>query len=336
MAHTFFIALTAILSVLCVIGFAILIRRTGRIGTEIDTAIFYLVIDLLFPCLIFEQIIKTDAFNQTQNLWLPPLIGFMMTALALLVAFAVCGMRSSKTGLTTWKQKRTFAACVSLLNYGYIPIPLVAALFPDDNRTMGVLFPMYLGAEISVWTLVLFTMMGKLDSKSWKHLINGPILAIVLTVPLNLLINSSFFPAGFFSTITPCFDFFLAAVHQLGQAAIPVSLLMVGFTISELIRFDEIKERLKTSAKTAFWSCAIRLVIMPLIVIAAAVLLPCTLEIKRVMVVYGAMGSAIFPIVLSKHYNGNPQTAFDTVISNMLVSIILLPFWITAGLKCIE
>jgi len=54
------------------------------------------------------------------------------------------------------------------------------------------------------------------------------------------------------------------------------------------------------------------------------------------MIIYGAMGSAIFPIVLSKHYNGNPQTAFDTVVSNMLVSVIVLPFWITAGLKLVD
>ncbi|MCL2742877.1 MAG: AEC family transporter [Planctomycetaceae bacterium] len=336
MAHTFFIALTAILSVLCVIGFAILMRRTGRIGPEVDKPVFRLVMDLLFPCLIFDKIIKTDAFAEVQNLWLPPLIGFAMTAVALLIGFAVSRLPSSKTGLTTAKQKRTFAACVSLINYGYVPIPLAAALFPNDNRTMGVLFPMYLGAEISVWTLVIFTMLGKIDSKSWKHLINGPILAIILTVPLNLLINASFFPSSFFVHCKPGIEFFLAAVHQLGQAAIPVSLLMVGFTISELIHFEEIKSRLKTSAKTAFWSCIVRLLIMSALVITAAVFLPCTLEIKRIMVIYGAMGAAILPIVLSKHYNGNPQTAFDTVVSSMLLSVIVLPFWIATGLKLIN
>jgi predicted permease len=47
------------------------------------------------------------------------------------------------------------------------------------------------------------------------------------------------------------------------------------------------------------------------------------------------MGSAIFPIVLAKHYNGNTETAFDTVISNTLVSIITLPLWIAFGMKMI-
>lgn len=333
MLHTFSIALSAILSVLCVILFAILLRRTGRIMPETDHGILRLVIDLLFPCLIFDRIIKTDAFADIQNLWLPPLIGFGMTALGILIGFAFAALPSSQTGLTTWKQRRTFAACVGVLNYGYVPIPLVETLFPDNASVMGVLFLGYLGAELSVWTLVVFSMMGRFNAKSWRHLINGPILAILLTVPLNLLGNSSFVPAAFFEHVAPCFDFFLKAVHMIGQAAIPISLMMIGLTIAELLHRKEIVKRLGTARKIAFWSCLIRLLIMPALTLLVVWVLPCTQDIKRVMVVYGAMGSAVFPIVLSKHYNGNTETAFDATMSNTLLSILTLPFWIALGIK---
>lgn len=335
MLHTFSVALTAILAVLCVILFAILLRRTGRVASETDHGILRLVIDLLFPCLIFDRILKTDAFSDIQNLWLPPLIGFAMTAIGILIGFAISALPASKTGLSTWKQRRTFAACVGILNYGYVPIPLIAALFPDDDRIMGVLFLMYLGVEISVWTLVIFSMMGRFDSKSWRHTINGPILAILISVPLNLIGNSSFFPQRFFDFIAPCFNFFLNAIHQIGQAAIPISLIMVGLTITELIHRKAIQERIKTATKVAFWSCLIRLLIMPTIILVFAIMLPCTIEIKRIMVVYGAMGSAVFPIVLTRHYNGNTETAFDAIMSNTLLSVLTLPFWIAFGMNCI-
>jgi predicted permease len=47
------------------------------------------------------------------------------------------------------------------------------------------------------------------------------------------------------------------------------------------------------------------------------------------------MGSAIFPMVLAKHYGGDPKTAFDTILSNSLLSVLTLPIWIAVGLSLI-
>ncbi|MDR1963313.1 MAG: AEC family transporter [Planctomycetaceae bacterium] len=332
--HTFSIALAAILSVLCIIFFAIVLRRTGRISPETDHGLLRLTIDLLIPCLIVDRILSTNAFSDLQNLWLPPLLGFSLTGLGILIGFAVTAIPKG-TGLTTWQQKRTFSACVGILNYGYVAIPLVDVLFPGDHRTMGVLFLQYLGAEVSVWTLVVFTMMGRCDSKSWHHLINGPILAILVAVPLNLLGRSVFIPEEFHEYVIPCFGFLFWAIHQIGQTAIPMSLMTVGLTITALIHHKVIQSRWQTTLKISFWSCLIRLAVMPSIFLTLAVFLPCTVEIKRILVIHGAMGSAIFPIVLAKHYNGVTETAFDTVISNTLVSIMTLPLWIAFGMNVI-
>ncbi|MDR0337394.1 MAG: AEC family transporter [Planctomycetaceae bacterium] len=333
--HTFSISLAAILSVLCIIVLAIVLRRTGRIPPTTDHGLLRLTIDLLIPCLIIDRILNTNAFSDTQNLWLPPLLGFSLTGLGILVGLAVASVPVWATGLATQQQKRTFASCVGVLNYGYIAIPLVDVLFSDNHRTMGVLFLQYLGTEISIWTLVIFTMLGKLDSTSWRQLVNCPILALLVAIPLNLLGHSVWVPEEFHDYVVPCFGFLLWAIHQIGQAAIPISLLTVGLTMTALIRHKEIKNRWRTTLKISFWSCLIRLVVMPVIFLLLAVSLPCTVEIKRVLVIHGAMGSAIFPIVLAKHYNGNTEIAFDTIMSNTLVSIMTLPFWIAFGLKMI-
>jgi predicted permease len=333
--HTFSIALTTILSVFCIIFFAIVLRRTGRISPETDQGLLRLTIDLLIPCLIIDRILNTNAFSNIQNLWLPPFLGFSLTGLGILAGFAATLLPDWGTGLKTQQQKRTFAACVGLLNYGYIAIPLVDVLVSDNHRTMGVLFLQYLGAEISVWTLVVFTMRGKFDWALGRQLINPPILAILIAVPLNLLGHSPWVSEEFHQSVVPYFDFLMWAIHQIGQTAIPISLMTVGLAITALLRHKEIKNRWRTTLKISFWSCLIRLVIMPIIFLTLAVLLPCTVEIKRVLVIHGAMGSAILPIVLAKLYNGNTLTAFDTVISNTLVSIITLPFWIAFGMKII-
>lgn len=334
MVHTFSVSLAALLSILCIIGAAILLRRKGRIDPATDHGLTRLTIDLLMPCLIFDKILKTDAFSDAQNLWLPPILGFGLTAVGILFGFLVALIPGKLTGLASWKQKRTFAACVGILNYGFVPVPLVEMLFPD-NRTMGVLFLQYLGVEISVWTLVLFTLIGRFDAKSWRHVITCPVLAILTAVPLNLIGQSSLVPAAFFEHIAPCFDFLLMAIHLLGQAAIPVSLLAIGLTVSDMLHRKEIVKRWKVMAKRSIWSCLVRLCVMPCLFLALACFLPCTVEIKRVLVIYGAMGSAIFPVVLARLYDAHAETALDTIMGNTLASLLTLPVWIAIGLHLV-
>jgi predicted permease len=315
---------------------AIFLRRTGRISADVDAGLLKLTVDVLIPCLIIDKVLKTNAFSNAQNLYLPPLLGFSLTCVAVLIGLAVAAfVPARQTGLATRKQKRTFAACVGLLNYGYVPIPLIAALFPNDDRTMGVLFLQYLGAEISVWTVVLIVLTGKFGTKAFWNILNAPILSILIAVPLNLLGHSPLIPAAVFDSILPFFQFLSDAVHAVGLGAIPISLLMVGLTISELVNGKAIQQRRRTAMKTAFWSVLVRLAVMPSIFMILAVTLPVTIEIKRVLVIHGSMGSAIFPIVLSRYYNGNPETAFDTVMSNTLVSLLTLPLWIAFGLYLI-
>ena len=336
MSSTFSVALAAILSVFCIVGAGIFFRRTGRLTHETEQPLLRLTVDLLLPCLILDRVLKTDAFVvDPQNLWLPPLLGYGLVIVAILFGLCVSLLPKKQNGMDTWKQRRTFAGCVACYNYGFVPIPMVMVMFPDDARILGVLFVQNLGVEISVWTIVLFTMMGKVDRHSLRHLINGPSIAIVTSVSLNLLGNSRFVPMAFHEQVAPCFDFLLLAIHLLGAAGIPLSIILTGATFADHFHRNEIQDRLLTTLKIAFWSILIRLVVMPAIFISLAVVMPCTMEIKQILVIHGAMGSAIFPMVLAKHYGGDPKTAFDTILSNSLLSAITLPIWIAVGLSLI-
>ena len=335
MFHTFSVALAAILALFCIASAGLFFRRSGRLTHEAEQPLLRLTVDLLLPCLIFDRILKTEAFYEPQNLWLPPLLAIGCVTIGVFFGLCVACLPAKLNGMETWNQRRTFSGCVGILNYGFVPIPLVIVLFPNDDRMLGVLFVQNLGVEIAVWTIMLFTFMGKIDRKSLRHVINGPSIAIVASVSLNLLGNSRFVPGAFHEHIAPCFDFLLLAVHLLGAAAIPLSIIMVGATFADHFHREEIKKRLPTTLKVAFWSVLIRLVIMPAIFVSLAIWLPCTIEIKQVLVIHGAMGSAIFPMVLAKHYGGDPKTAFDTIVSNSLLSVLTLPLWIAVGLSLI-
>jgi predicted permease len=337
MFHPFSVALAAILSLVVIVCAGIFFRRSGRLPQEAEPALIRLTVDLLMPCLIFDRVLKTDAFSiDPQNLWLPPLLGFSFVAIGIFIGLCIAFLPPRHNGLATWKQRRTFAACVGNYNYGYLPIPLVIAMFPEDARVLGVLFVQNLGVEIAMWTIVLFTFMGTIDRKSFRHLINAPSIAIVLSVSLNLLGNSRFVPTAFHEHGAPCFDFLLQAIHLLGAAGIPLAIILIGAIFAEHFHREAMKRRLQATLKISFWSILIRLVMMPVIFILFALGLPCTLEIKQVIIIHGATGSAIFPMALAKHYGGDPKTAFDTIVSNSLLSVLTLPIWIAIGLRLIS
>ncbi|MGL4594173.1 MAG: AEC family transporter [Thermoguttaceae bacterium] len=332
---SFFIAFEAVLAVLCIMLLGFGLRKAGRVSADTDQGLFRLIVDLLLPCLIFDKVVRTDAFADLQNLWLPPLLGFGMTAVGIGIGLCFVQLFGFQIGLTETKQRRTFAACIGLLNYGYIPIPIVATLFPGNDSVMGVLFLQNLGVEIAVWTLVVFTLSGQVDISSWRKIINGPLIAIFVAVPLNFFFKSGLVPESEMSHFAHYFEFIFTCIQALGQAAIPMSLIMVGLTIADLTHRGSLSARWKKTIRIAFCSCFLRLLVMPAIFLALALWLPCTMPIRQILVVHGAMGSAVFPIVLSQHYNGDVNTAFDTILSNTFLSIITLPFWISLGLSLV-
>jgi predicted permease len=44
------------------------------------------------------------------------------------------------------------------------------------------------------------------------------------------------------------------------------------------------------------------------------------------------MPAAVFPVVMAKHYGGDPATALRVVLATSLVGLITIPLWIRAGM----
>jgi predicted permease len=79
------------------------------------------------------------------------------------------------------------------------------------------------------------------------------------------------------------------------------------------------------------WSCVIRLLVLPLVFLAAARWIPYSLELKRIAVVQAAMPAGVFPIVIARHYGGDPGTALRVVVATSILGLITIPWWIQCG-----
>ena len=286
------------------------LRHAQWISEPAEASLFNLVVKVTFPCLIFESVAANPALHQPGNLLLPPLLGFGLTLLSMATGWYV----ARALGLTIGHGLRTFALAVGLANYGYLPLPLMDAMFGPDSR--AVLLVHNVGVEASIWTAGILVVSGAAPGAGWRRLVNAPIIALVAGLAANLSGAMPHVPGVA-----------LSVVHALGLCAIPLGLLMTGVSIQP--HLDDPKQLVDPRVTLTAW--LVRLVVLPWFFLLAARWLPCSVELKRVLVVQAAMPSAVISIIIARVYGGRPLVAVQIVLGTTALALFTIPFWLHFG-----
>jgi predicted permease len=304
--------LGAVIPVFGIMVVGLVIRKVGWLTEEADTSLLRVNINLLLPALILDSAFGNPALAQAGTLALAPVIGFGTTALGILLAWACRGL----TGLKDLPAQRTFAVSAGMYNYGFVPAPLTMLMF--GSGTVGVLFVHNVGVEIALWTLGVAVMTGAGIGGAWRKIVNAPLVAILLALVLNTTGAVPHLPTSL-----------LTGVHWLGQCAIPMSILLSGAIVADHLHEFHSAHGWRVIAA----GMVLRLGVLPLGFLVLARWLPCSVELKRVIVVQAAMASALFPIAMAKHYGGDPATALRVVISTSVAGLVTIPLWMRFGMK---
>ena len=305
--------LSAVLPVFFLALVGIGLRRVRWLTEEADATLLRLVVNVLTPCLIFDKVLGNQALQRAENLFIPPLMGFG----GIVLGIGICWLFRRRVGLKTDPEQRTFALVAGLQNYGYVPFPLVLVLFANHPDTPGVLFVHNLGVDIAMWTLGLMTLGHATGPGEWRKLINAPLVAIVLSLLLNACGAARWMPRPVGITAS-----------MLGACAFPLGIMLTGAMVADQIR----QLHPARAAGALIWSAVFRLGVIPALMLGIVRILPCSVEIKRVIVVQAAMPAGVFPIVLSRLYGGDPATAVRIVAGTTILSLITSPLWIQWGM----
>lgn len=307
--------LTVLGAVLPVFGVAVVglaIRKLNWLTEEADKSLLRVTVNLLMPCLILDSTLGNPALSQIRNLLLAPLFGFGTVAVGIALALAMRPL----PGLKEHSAARTFAVTVGIYNYGYVPLPLTLLLF--DKATAGVLFLLMIGVETALWTLGVGTLTGGHPRQNWLRIVNAPLIAIALALVLNVIGLNAHLPAPL-----------LTGVHWLGQCAIPMALILIGAIVA-----DHLHEFHSHSGWRVIGAAVLlRQLVLPIGFLLVAKYLPASGELKRVIVLEAAMPAAVFPIVMARHYSGDPATAMRVVIGTSVVGLVTIPLWIRLGMS---
>ena len=304
--------LTVVLPVYLTMAAGFTVRKTGLMPNVVDAGVMRLCIVLLTPCLILERVVGNASVMQPLPVLIAAGLGFGLVVLGITISYFAAPL----IGLQNHEGRRSFAVSCGLQNYGFVAIPIVTALFPDKG-TLGVLFTFTLGVELACWTAGVGLLTG-LGKAPWKLALNPPVMTILFSLLLNFTGLHGYVPKVAHNTFT-----------MLGACAVPLAVLIIGASIADIWG----QERMRWSI--AVLAPVLRLGIIPVAFIAAAWFLPVTMELKRILIIQGAMPSAVFNIMVAKHYGGHAPTAVQCVLSTTLVSMITTPLVIAWALKAI-
>jgi len=300
-----------LLPVFALIVLGALLRRTQWITEAAEDSLFNLVVKITFPCLIFESVATNTALHEPRNLLLPPLLGFGIALVSMAIAWYV----ARALGLTLGHGLRTFALAVGLTNYGYLPLPLMDAMFGPESR--AVLLVHNVGMEAAIWTGGVLVVTGLSPREGWRKLFNAPAMSLVVAVAANLTGVSAQVPA-----------MVMSLVHGLAVCAVPLGLIMTGVSIQPHLNDPKQWINPRVTGVAIF----LRLGLLPFVFLAAARYLPCPVELKRVLVVQAAMPSGVSSVLVARLYGGQPLVAVQIILGTTLLALFTIPFWIRFGL----
>ncbi|MEM6911160.1 MAG: AEC family transporter [Verrucomicrobiota bacterium] len=299
--------LQAVLPLFLLLGAGGLFQRRGLLSEEGEKTLLKLTFNLFLPALILDKLIGSEAARTLSTVVQAGLLGAFASLGGIALAYGWARLLRLNTG----SGRRTFAILAGTHNYGFLAIPVIAGLYPSAE-TLAVNFTFALACEATLWSAGVILLSGRLTSP-WKHLVNGPILAICAGLLLNALRFDLIEPAflkGFFG--------------MLGQCAIPVGLLLVGANIASFLQEHSLAGLLRPWKVTAS-GLLLRLALIPLTLVGLTCLLRPTQALLEVMSVQAAMPSAVIPVMLAKHYGGHTKTAVQVVVATTGASLVTIP-----------
>ncbi len=318
--------LTSVAGVFGLIALGAWCRRRRWLNPQADVSLANLATNVLLPALFLDRILGDPTLDSIWQAWSPPLMGFTATATGFLLAFMLAKKFGPAFGLVTDASQRAFALCAGICNYGYVPLPLAQTFYPDAEVELIL---HNVGVDVALWSVGVAIIAGGGTTSGAKmnpefrgrrpglgSLLSPPLIAVV--VALTLRFSGA---ADYLS------DDLLRPIGLLAGAAIPMGLLLSGAIIIDFLKAAP----WRSAGGVITAAVGYRQLVMPALMIGVTGALPVGEDLRRVMVLEAAMPAAVFPIVLTRLYGGDTETALRVVLSTSLIAVVLIPVWIAAG-----
>ncbi len=282
------------------------LRKTKLFPEGAATVLAVLLLYIAQPFLMMSSL-----FNQPFEPSM--LINFMWVilfaiVLQILVFFAARLIFSASKEIAA---KRACEATSYLGNVGFMGIPVMQMLFPENGEMVLYTVVYNIAFNAMCWTLGVYAVTGEKKSvKPYKIILNPPTIAAIVALPFFFL--NVHIPV---QVMTP--------VSYLGDMTLPLSMIILG------VRLADMKPVLLVNNWRVYVASALKLVVSPLLSLGVLLLvdLICPLDRFVIIALYiiAAMPTASSALNFAEMYGGDRETAAASTLMSTILCIVTIP-----------
>ena len=305
--------IASVLGVFLVMGVGAVCRSLSWLTAEADRTLAHLTANILLPAYFVKQFSEGGQIETVATAWQPPLFGFLSTAISFLIALAVAKTLGHLIGLNSDGSQRAFALCAGICNYGYIPLPLAERFY--ESAVIDLILH-NVGVTIALWSIGVAIISGEGGDGWRKPLSSPPLWAVLISILMSV--------TGWMERIPAPAK---TAIDTLGSCAIPMGLLLSGAIIIDFVR----DKSWLSQSRVILAAIGVRQVLLPALMLLAGGWAVADSDLRVVVMLQAAMPSAVFPIILTKLYNRDTETALRVVLWTSIAGVVLIPIWLAIG-----
>lgn len=266
-----------------------------------------LVIQVIFPALILNQMLRNFSFDLYPNWWVFPLISLGITVLGLGLGLGLIKLARLKT------HKLQLLSLVGFQNSGYLPLAMVASIFSGQqlNDIFIYIFLFLLGFDLAAWSLGIYMLTYDSQAKfKLKNIFSPPVIANLSALLLIALGLNKFIPSGV-----------LKPLEMIGNCTLPLAMIVVGGNVA-LVHLKKIDK------KAVFFVLLGKLIILPALGIWIVLKLGLPQLFGFLIVMQLAMPSATSLSVIIRHYKREDVLISQGVFFSHIVSLLTIPVFL--------
>lgn len=290
----------------------LILVKTKLLKTEASGVLSKVLLYIGMPFLILNSTLNVSFNGELLKIiWISAVIGVVYTMACFFLSKPWTAMEEEE------KTRGMMRFCSVFTNNGFLGIPLATAVFPTQPLVLTCVIIINIITNALMYTLGVFLISGDKSRIHVKKALCNPVLiAFVIGLILNLIGVKSVLPE--ISTYA----------GYLGGLVTPLSMLILGMKLGGVPI-----QPMFTSWKTYYVS-AIKLVAMPAVIVAIALLLNSVFALGAELVlgvfVAFAMPTAALATTFADGYGGDMDNAVSFTLGSTILSVATIPllYWL--------
>jgi len=313
------------------IGMGVFLARRHVLDAHAAGILTRLVVRLLLPMLLFSKLVKQFRPEQVAyaRWYLLPLGSWGV----LLCGYAA-GWLAHRcfAGGASPARRTIFATLAGWQNAGYVPIPIIAALYAGApatrDRMLVYCFLFILGFSPTMWSLGPLNLARASrregERLDWRKMITPPFVANLSGIALCLLGLPQRLPR-------PTLEMLLRPLEMVGDACIPIIMVLLGAMLARP------HGAVRIGARFVLGLIGVKLILMPaamgglILLVGERWTLPA--GFLALFFIEAASPPATGLTVIARQYGGAEQSALvnKAILWSYLAAALLLPVWLAIG-----